>query len=104
MWDPCLVCEARLPYAPAWIWVYLAYYPLCFAPLLLPEIRREPGLFWRFAGKAGGRVLWTATALIAASTLLVKQHCLLDLVAGAAVGTAANFASSPSAWSSAKPA
>jgi len=171
MWDPCLVCEARLPYAPAWIWVYLAYYPLCFAPLLLPEIRREPGFFWRivgaylmqfalcfaffllfptrmtrppaggeglartaiewtylldpgfnifpslhvsvlvftswlfgrFCGKAAGRAFWTATALIAASTLLVKQHCLLDLVAGAAVGTAANFASSPSAGGSAKP-
>jgi membrane-associated phospholipid phosphatase len=172
MWDPCLACEARLPYAPAWIWVYLAYYPLCFAPLLLPEIRREPACFWRtvgaylmqfglcfavylilparmtrppaggegltrmamewtyrldpgfnifpslhvsilaftawlfgrFHGAVGGRALWAATILITASTLLVKQHCLVDLVAGAVVGTITHFAASPSARESTRSA
>jgi membrane-associated phospholipid phosphatase len=164
IWDPCLACEARIPYAPTWIWVYIAYYPLCFSPVLLPEIRKERGAFWRtvgayllqfglgfvffwlvpsrmtrplaagegltrtamewtylidpgfnifpslhvsilvftcwifgrFQGKAGGLLLWTATALVTASTLLVKQHCLVDLVAAAVLGTATFFLCFPS--------
>lgn len=157
IWDPCLACEADIPYAPRWIWVYITYYPLCFSPLLLGEIRKERSLFWRmvgaylmqfgtgfafflllpsrmarplvagegltrtalewvyrldpgfnifpslhvsvlvftawlfgrFRGRAGGFAFGTAAALVSASAVLVKQHCLVDLVAGAALGTAA---------------
>jgi len=47
MWSPSLRFEDRIPFRPGWIWVYIAYYPICFTPLLLREVRHEPSVFWR---------------------------------------------------------
>ncbi len=40
------------------------------------------------AGRGPGVLAWTLTALIAASSLLMKRHYLVDLPAGAALGAA----------------
>lgn len=39
--------DAWIPFAPSWVWVYLLYYPFCFLPLLLREVRNDPAVFMR---------------------------------------------------------
>jgi len=43
-------------------------------------------LTWRLRGKGAGAALWLLCLLIAASTVLVKQHYLVDIPAGALLG------------------
>ena len=136
-----------VPFAPAWVWVYLLYYPFCFMPLFLlnnrdtfrrvagayliefviafivflsfpvrmirPAVvpdtlstkivgiiyRIDPGfnvfpslhvansllvalLFYRY-NKSLGILFILIACLISASTLFVKQHYFVDVVAGA---------------------
>lgn len=153
-WTPALAWDHWIPLAPAWIWVYLLYFPVCFLPLLYREMHERIGVFrraaagflvqfavalaffwlapsrmvrtpidpsgaserallafhrldqgfnvfpslhvanvafiacmtWRLRGRAAGAALWTLCLLIAVSTLLVKQHYLVDLPAGALLG------------------
>ncbi len=39
--------DARIPFEPAWVWVYILYYPFCFLPLCLKEVRNDPVIFLR---------------------------------------------------------
>lgn len=47
--DVSCALDRRVPLRPEWIWVYLAYYPLCFAPLLFPRLLADDGLYLRAA-------------------------------------------------------
>jgi membrane-associated phospholipid phosphatase len=145
--------DAVIPFAPGWIWIYLLYYPFCFLPLFLREVREDPGtftrtilafglqfgasffiflvwplrmahpalpaglegsilkhlyacdlgfnsfpslhvanivfvslLYWRMRGARWGAALAALAALISASTMLVKQHFVADVAAGALLG------------------
>lgn len=53
------------------------------------------GLFTRFAGAGAAAGVWAAALLVTASTVLVKQHYIADLPAGAALGAAAFMHSFP---------
>lgn len=156
-WRPETGWDRSIPFSPAWIWPYLAYFPLCLTPLLLSEVRSdkvvfrktaagfliqfgaafavfwalpsqvmlpplgEPGfnaaamdllrrvdpgfnvfpslhvanavyvasLFARLRGGWPSAAVWAVSAAVVASTVLVKQHYLADLPAGAALGAAA---------------
>lgn len=159
-WSPALAWDIEIPLKPAWIWVYLLYFPTCFLPLLYPEIHKHIGVFrraavgflgqfmaalaffwiapsrmmrtpfepsgvsewallafyrldqgfnifpslhvanvafiacltWSLRGWAAGAALWLLCLLIAASTLFVKQHYLVDLPAGAFLGVLCYYA------------
>lgn len=52
-------------------------------------------LFSRFSGGATAAVVWVGALLVTVSTVLVKQHYLADLPAGAGLGAAAFFLSFP---------
>jgi len=96
-----LAVPARLAFPPAredqlGIWSGLYH----FADALNLDYNLVPSLhvafavvcaavFARRAGKAGKAVLWLWAALIAASTVLIHQHHLLDVAAGWAVAVAA---------------
>lgn len=45
--DVSTALDARVPFAPAWVWVYAAYYPFCFLPLACPGILTDDGVFKR---------------------------------------------------------
>lgn len=47
--DVSCALDRRVPLRPEWIWVYLLYYPLCFAPLLFPGLLADDGLYLRAA-------------------------------------------------------
>jgi len=49
-WYPGAPFEDSIPYLPSWIWVYFAYYPLCFAPLAVRQILADREAFWRVVG------------------------------------------------------
>ena len=145
--------DAEIPFVSGWVWVYILYYPFCFLPLFLKEVRNDPEtftrtvtafsvqfavsftvfllwplrmahpglpqglnglilkklyavdlgfssfpslhlanivfvslLFLRLRGWRRGAVVFCVAALIAASTLLVKQHFISDVLAGALLG------------------
>ena len=158
-WYPAATFEDSIPYLPTWIWVYLAYYPLCFAPLAIRRLRTDRETFWRvvgaylfqfgagflmfwlipsrmirpgpagghwtalavsltfqadpgfnifpsmhvcnlvytaglfrrYSGKVSSLFMGCAAALVSLSTLFVKQHCAVDVLAGAFLGTLAFF-------------
>ncbi|MBI5242966.1 MAG: phosphatase PAP2 family protein [Elusimicrobia bacterium] len=50
MWVPAAPFEDSIPFLPAWIWVYIAYYPLCFSPLAVRELQIDRETFWRVVG------------------------------------------------------
>ena len=37
--------DRMIPFTPAWVWIYLLYYPFCFLPLFLREVRENPSVF-----------------------------------------------------------
>ncbi|HVO33580.1 MAG TPA: phosphatase PAP2 family protein [Elusimicrobiota bacterium] len=39
--------DGQIPFVPGWIWFYLMYYPFCFLPLFLREVRNHPPIFLR---------------------------------------------------------
>jgi membrane-associated phospholipid phosphatase len=145
--------DRYIPFVPEWIWVYLLYYPFCFLPLFIREVRNDPRTFRRtltafalqfivsFAffvflplrmahaglpsglngqvigslygfdlgfnsfpslhlanivfvsclfihlrGKYWGLAVGCGALLIAASTLLIKQHFVSDVLLGAFLG------------------
>ncbi len=39
--------DASIPFTSGWIWIYLLYYPFCFLPLFLKEVRDDPDTFTR---------------------------------------------------------
>lgn len=147
--------DSRIPFKPDWVWIYVLYYPFCFLPLLLKEVRDEPAtflrtmfvfglqfavsfsifllwplrvthgsvpmgingellgalygfdlgfnsfpslhlanitavslLYYRFSGKAHTMAVLLGAVLIAASTMLVKQHFVSDVVLGIVLGWA----------------
>ena len=41
--------DGWIPFVPAWVWIYVLYYPFCFLPLALREIRDDPDAFVRTA-------------------------------------------------------
>lgn len=152
--DVSLAVDAHLPFWPGWIWIYLAYFPVCFLPLFFQEVRQERELFmrtavgfaaqfflaflvfyffpvrmvrpefipsslsesavawlyrvdpgfnifpslhvansaflaclaWRLRGALPGSAVWLLCLLISMSTLLVKQHYLVDVPAGFLLG------------------
>jgi membrane-associated phospholipid phosphatase len=152
--------DARIPLKPRWIWIYLLYYPMCFAPLLFPGLIADDSLYLRtaaafaiqflaawavfyfyptriprpavegeswsaravrglfradrgfnifpslhvantvfiavlsldFLPAAASAGLFAAAGLIAASTVLIKQHYFADVPAGALLGLAAYWA------------
>ena len=47
--DVSCALDRRIPLRPRWIWAYLLYYPLCFAPLLFPGLLADDGLYFRVA-------------------------------------------------------
>lgn len=47
--DVSCALDGRVPLRPRWIWAYLLYYPLCFAPLLFPGVLADDGLYLRTA-------------------------------------------------------
>ena len=148
-----LKLDAEIPFVPSWVWIYLLYYPFCFLPLFLREVREDPKtftrtilafglqfgisfavfllwplrmthprlplgingiilhklyavdlgfssfpslhlanivfvslLFLRLRGARKGAMIFIVAGLIAASTLLVKQHFISDVLAGAFLG------------------
>lgn len=150
-----LPLDVSIPFVPGWVWVYMLYYPFCFLPLFLRDVRNDPGVFtrtvlafglqfgisfaiflaWplrmmhpvlspglngailkqlyacdlgfnsfpslhlanivfvsllysRLRGIRAGILVSSVALLIAASTMLVKQHFVLDVVAGAFLGWA----------------
>jgi membrane-associated phospholipid phosphatase len=145
--------DAAVPFISGWVWIYLLYYPFCFLPLLLKEVRNDADTFtktvmafsiqfgisfaffllWplrmvhpvlpasfngailkrlyafdlgfnsfpslhvanivfvsllvlRLRGRRWGAVVVALAALIAMSTVLVKQHFVSDVLAGALLG------------------
>jgi membrane-associated phospholipid phosphatase len=155
--DVSCALDRRVPFRPRWIWAYLLYYPICFAPLLFPGLLVDDGLYLRaaagycvqfiaawvvfyfyptrmarvpvsgdspsaravrglfavdsgcnifpslhvansfyvaflaahFLPAAWSLVFFAAAVLISASTVLIKQHYLADIPAGALLGLAA---------------
>lgn len=155
--DVSCALDSRIPFRPRWVWAYLLYYPVCFAPLLFPGLLTDDGLYlrtaagfcvqflaawtifylyptriprapvegdspsekavrglyavdegWnlfpslhvansiyvaclaaRFLPEAWSLVFFAAAILISASTVLIKQHYLVDVPAGAALGLSA---------------
>lgn len=47
--DVSCALDRRVPLRPRWIWAYLLYYPLCFAPLFFPGLLADDGLYLRAA-------------------------------------------------------
>jgi membrane-associated phospholipid phosphatase len=47
--DVSCALDRRVPLRPEWIWVYLWYYPLCFAPLFFPGLLADDGVYLRAA-------------------------------------------------------
>jgi len=147
--------DGAIPLVSGWVWIYLLYYPFCFLPLLLQDVRNDPStfkktitafglqfgisfvvfllwplrmahpvlphtfngailhqlyavdrgfssfpslhvanimfvslLFLRFQRARPAVVVCGIALLIAASTLLVKQHFLSDVLVGAFLGWA----------------
>jgi membrane-associated phospholipid phosphatase len=145
--------DAAVPFVSGWIWIYLLYYPFCFLPLLLKEVRNDSDtftktviafsiqfgisfaffllwplrmihpilplglngtilhklygfdlgfnsfpslhvanivfvslLFIRLRGRRRSAFIVVVAALIAMSTVLVKQHFVSDVLAGALLG------------------
>jgi len=48
-WSPSLPLDDSIPFHPGWIWVYLLYFPACFAPLFLRRVRDDAETFQRTA-------------------------------------------------------
>jgi len=48
-WKPSHPWDARIPFRPGWIWIYLSYFPICFLPITFKEIWKDIGLFRRTA-------------------------------------------------------
>jgi len=48
-YDISLPLDEKISLWPAWIWVYLLYYPFCFLPLLFPGVLENTGLFLRIS-------------------------------------------------------
>jgi len=145
--------DKDIPFVPGWVWVYLLYYPFCFLPLLLSEVRDDSEtftktmtafslqfgvsftffllwplrmvhpmiplglngrilhqlysfdlgfnsfpslhlanivfvsfLFLRLRGRRWALLVFGVAALIAMSTVLIKQHFISDVVMGALLG------------------
>jgi membrane-associated phospholipid phosphatase len=49
LWAPSLAWESAIPFSPAWIWVYLLYFPLCFLPVFFDEVLSDLAVFRRTA-------------------------------------------------------
>ena len=49
--DVSCALDRRIPLRPCWIWAYLLYYPLCFAPLLFPGFLADDAAYIRAAGQ-----------------------------------------------------
>lgn len=45
--DVSLPMDKRIPLKPAWIWIYLLYYPFCFLPLLFPGVLQDNRIFYQ---------------------------------------------------------
>lgn len=43
--DLTLAIDRAIPLCPAWIWVYLLYYPMCCLPLAFPGVLKDNRLF-----------------------------------------------------------
>lgn len=39
--------DGKIPLSPRWIWAYLLYYPICFAPMLFPGVLTDDETFLR---------------------------------------------------------
>ncbi len=37
--------DAHIPFLPGWVWIYLLYYPFCFLPVMLSEVRNQAAVF-----------------------------------------------------------
>lgn len=48
-YDVSCALDRRVPLRPEWIWAYLLYYPLCFAPLFFPGLLADDDLYLRAA-------------------------------------------------------
>ncbi len=48
-YDVSCALDHRVPLRPEWIWAYLLYYPLCFAPLFFPGLLADDDLYLRAA-------------------------------------------------------
>jgi len=46
-YDISLSLDRRIPLIPAWIWVYLWYYPFCLVPFLFPPVLKDTSHFAR---------------------------------------------------------
>lgn len=165
--------DALIPFEPGWVWVYVLYYPFCFLPLFLKQVRVNPSVFlrtmvmfglqfaisfamflliplrvshgvlpmgvtgeilgalygfdlgfnsfpslhlanitavtflyYRFSGRWRAAAVLLGALLIAASTMLVKQHFVSDVLLGILLGWASFAAmfSTPETLSSLSPA
>lgn len=47
--DVSCAFDELIPLSPRWIWAYLLYYPVCFAPLLFPGVLTQDEAFSRVA-------------------------------------------------------
>jgi membrane-associated phospholipid phosphatase len=52
-WDLSFSWERRIPLRPAWVWLYMLYFPACFLPLLFPEVWWDIDVFRRTAASFG---------------------------------------------------
>lgn len=47
--DVSCALDGKVPLSPRWIWAYLLYYPVCFAPLFFPGVLTQDEAFLRVA-------------------------------------------------------
>jgi membrane-associated phospholipid phosphatase len=75
MWTPFVVAAKRLAMSHNWLpSLHVAMSVVCVA------------IYARRAGRLGAAILWSWSALIAASTLLLHQHYLIDVATGYLLG------------------
>lgn len=84
---PSLEPQGLSEYALAWFYSIDPGYNI-FPSLHVANVAYIACVTGRLKGRSWAVVLWILWALISVSTLLVKQHCLLDIPAGLLLGVA----------------
>lgn len=82
--------------------IYAADKPSCAFPSLHVSSVALSALVLRRGSRWYGGLLWPCVGLVAASTLFIKQHVLLDVLGGLAVAVGVEWATSRYLWRNAR--
>lgn len=48
-WSPAHPWDKIFPFSPRWVWIYFLYFPICFIPIFMPQVRQDMEIFRKTA-------------------------------------------------------